>query len=173
MKKFNFHRRAKRRVPLLNTTATADISFMLLVFFLVTSSMDSDKGLTRNLPPKSDAPTEELVDIQREDILQLHIKSDGNVEADGENIVKDSISECVASFVEARGPLASKAIVEIESDSTAEYGTYFKVQNEIVRGYAIARGKYAMKRYKKPYKQLADDEKDQVRKYYPQRISER
>lgn len=173
MKKFNFHRRAKRRVPLLNTTATADISFMLLVFFLVTSSMDSDKGLTRNLPPKSDAPAEELVDIQREDILQLHIKSDGSVEADGTGISNDSISERVASFVEARGPLASKAIIEIESDSTAEYGTYFKVQNEIVRGYAIARGKYAMKRYKKAYHLLSDDIKNQIRKYYPQRISEK
>ena len=45
-----FHR-GQREIPELNTTSTADISFMLLVFFLVTSSMDSDKGLRRQLPP--------------------------------------------------------------------------------------------------------------------------
>ncbi len=44
-------KRQKRRVPQLNTTATADISFMLLTFFLVTTSMDVDKGLVRQLPP--------------------------------------------------------------------------------------------------------------------------
>ena len=43
--------RKKRQVPSLNTTSTADISFMLLILFLVTSSMDIDKGLTRQLPP--------------------------------------------------------------------------------------------------------------------------
>ena len=44
-------RRQKHRVPALNTTSTADISFMLLIFFLVASSMDVDKGLSRQLPP--------------------------------------------------------------------------------------------------------------------------
>ena len=38
-------------MPQLNTTSTADISFMLLILFLVTSSMDVDKGLSRPLPP--------------------------------------------------------------------------------------------------------------------------
>ena len=41
-------------MPQLNTTSTADISFMLLIFFLVTSSMDTDKGLTSQLPPPED-----------------------------------------------------------------------------------------------------------------------
>ena len=44
-------RRRKREVPGLNTTSTADISFMLLIFFLVTTNMDVDKGLIRQLPP--------------------------------------------------------------------------------------------------------------------------
>ena len=47
-------RRKRREVPGLNTTSTADISFMLLVFFLVTTSMDADKGMNRQLPPKTD-----------------------------------------------------------------------------------------------------------------------
>lgn len=43
--------RRKRTVPQLNATSTADISFMLLIFFLVTTSMDLDKGLGKKLPP--------------------------------------------------------------------------------------------------------------------------
>ena len=49
-----FGRRHREPVPELNTSSTADISFMLLVFFLVTSSMDSDKGLATQLPPPED-----------------------------------------------------------------------------------------------------------------------
>ena len=64
-------RRRHREVPELNTTSTADISFMLLVFFLVTSSMDADKGMGRMLPPVNDQ--QEQRDISRSDILQLSI----------------------------------------------------------------------------------------------------
>jgi len=52
-----FLKNRQRRVPELNTTSTADISFMLLILFLVTTSMDIDKGLSRQLPPPT--PPEE------------------------------------------------------------------------------------------------------------------
>ena len=57
-------RRRKRDIPGLNTTSTADISFMLLIFFLVTSSMDTDKGLPRQLPPPDDSTRQEEVEIK-------------------------------------------------------------------------------------------------------------
>ena len=47
-----FRKRNHRQIPELNTTSTADISFMLLIFFLVTSSMDTDKGLMRQMAPR-------------------------------------------------------------------------------------------------------------------------
>ena len=54
----NFHHR-RRSVPQLNTTSTADISFMLLIFFLVTTNMDVDKGITRQLPPQGQQQSEQ------------------------------------------------------------------------------------------------------------------
>lgn len=60
-----FVRRNKRQVPGVNTASTADISFMLLIFFLVTTSMDVDKGLFRLLPspePQKQLKTETIVD---------------------------------------------------------------------------------------------------------------
>ena len=73
-----FGHRRHSQVPSLNTTSTADISFMLLVFFLVTSSMDSDKGLRRQLPPP---PQEEqqAVDILQEDIMTVVLSADGQL----------------------------------------------------------------------------------------------
>ena len=67
-----FFRRKNREIPELNTTSTADISFMLLVFFLVTSSMDTDKGLSRQLPPLDDEPKKE-VDISRSNVMQIRL----------------------------------------------------------------------------------------------------
>ena len=61
-------RRKRREVPGLNTTSTADISFMLLVFFLVTTSMDVDKGMNRQLPPKQDEK-QEMMDVDRSKVM--------------------------------------------------------------------------------------------------------
>jgi len=66
-------RRKRQEIPALNTTSTADISFMLLIFFLVTSSMDADKGLLRQLPPPNDATEEQEVEIKKRNILELEL----------------------------------------------------------------------------------------------------
>ena len=63
--------RPKRRVPGLNTTSTADISFMLLIFFLVTSSMDSDKGLARQLPPPQNEQVEQELKVKERNVLKI------------------------------------------------------------------------------------------------------
>ena len=70
-------RRKRREVPGLNTTSTADISFMLLVFFLVTTSMDADKGMNRQLPPKPDEKQEEMMDVDRSKVMSLALSEEG------------------------------------------------------------------------------------------------
>ena len=67
-------RREKRSVPQLNTTSTADISFILLVFFLIMTSMDTDKGLSRMLPAMTDKERqEETTDIERSNVLSIRL----------------------------------------------------------------------------------------------------
>ena len=77
--------RRQREIPELNTTSTADISFMLLVFFLVTSSMDTDHGLGRQLAPMDDQRQEQH-DVNRSNVLQISIDDNDQLtcEADGE-----------------------------------------------------------------------------------------
>ena len=69
-------RRHRHSVPLLNTTSTADISFMLLIFFLVTTSMDVDKGLRHQLPPAERQRQEESTAVNKADMLALTIEAD-------------------------------------------------------------------------------------------------
>lgn len=75
-------KRRKRHTTLrLNTTSTSDISFMLLIFFLVTTSMDSDKGLGRQLPPPEPDRQEEVTDVDRKLIMTLHLMAGGRLTA--------------------------------------------------------------------------------------------
>jgi len=73
--------RRKRTVPQLNATSTADISFMLLIFFLVTTSMDLDKGLARKLPPMEKDKQEESV-VNKENIIKVYITGDNKIIVD-------------------------------------------------------------------------------------------
>ena len=71
-------RKRRHDIPGLNTTSTADISFMLLIFFLVTTSMDVDKGLRRQLPPAQQEKIEQESLVDKGKLMELKI-TEGNV----------------------------------------------------------------------------------------------
>lgn len=95
-------RHDRRRVPSLNTTATGDISFMLLVFFLVITSMDTDKGLLRKLPPQDNEKEETIADIDKRNVLQLTLTASGDILADGKPLNGDSLRKEVMTFVDKK-----------------------------------------------------------------------
>ena len=72
-------REKRHSIPELNTTSTADISFLLLIFFLLTTSMDSDKGLGRMMPPPEPDKQEEMQDVKKDNVLTLHLMKDGKL----------------------------------------------------------------------------------------------
>ena len=78
-----FIRKRKHQIPGLNTTSTADISFMLLIFFLVTTSMDVDKGLRRQLPPAHPKTTQQESIVEKDKLLELSITADNVVMQNG------------------------------------------------------------------------------------------
>ena len=127
-----FLRRKHRDVPELNTTSTADISFMLLVFFLVTSSMDSDKGLGRMLPPMDDQP-QEVQDIHRSNVLQVRIDDHDSLFCDDRAVTLAELQQQVESFVASRQ--TDRYVVAVETDRKTSYNAYFEMQNAIVAAY--------------------------------------
>ncbi|HEY9551544.1 MAG TPA: biopolymer transporter ExbD, partial [Prevotella sp.] len=66
-------KKRRRQVPGLNTTSTADISFMLLIFFLVTTSMDVDKGLLRQLPPAQNNQEQQVSEVEKSTLMAIKI----------------------------------------------------------------------------------------------------
>ena len=125
-------RRRHREVPELNTTSTADISFMLLVFFLVTSSMDSDKGLSRVLSP-ADEPQQEVQDIHRSDVMEIRIDDRDSLYCDGKHVSLSELQQQVESFVASRQ--TDNYVLNVETGRQTSYNAYFEMQNAVVAAY--------------------------------------
>lgn len=158
-------------MPQLNTTSTADISFILLVFFLVMTSMDVDKGLPRTLPPLADTSATAAVDVARDNVLQLEITAAGTLLADGQPAGVDALRGRVTSFVEASADKSS-LIITLDVDRSAPYASYFSVHNEIAAAYNAMRDRYAKKIYRCSYISCTPEQRENVRRIYPQRIVE-
>ena len=125
-------RRKQSEGPELNTTSTADISFMLLVFFLVTSSMDTDHGLGRRLAPMDDHHQEQR-DINRSNVLQVSIDDNDVLSCDGKTVTLDELRQQVESFLASRQ--TSQYVIAVETGRKTSYNAYFEMQNSIVAAY--------------------------------------
>ena len=93
----------KHSVPGLNTTSTADISFMLLIFFLVASSMDIDKGLSRQLPPAEHKQQQNETEVNRQRLLEIKITARNQLLVDGKPMTQKQLPLSLIQFITARG----------------------------------------------------------------------
>lgn len=164
-----FRKRKRRRVPGLNTTSTADISFMLLIFFLVTTSLDTEKGLLRRLPPPPQQEQTEKTTVKEDDLMNIAIDGDNRLTCNGETTTIEELTRKVASFVAAR---PKTHVLSVAADRNTSYDTYFNVQNALVAVYNSLRDGYARKQFGHPYRECSDEEKELAITEYPQRISE-
>ena len=183
--------RPKRRIPSLNTTSTADISFMLLIFFLVTSSMDTDKGLPRQLPPMQDEQTEQMLQVKERNVLRIRIDSSNAMTCNDEAVTPELLTERIKTFVANKGNASSlpeksrrevnffgicevsdRHILSIHVDRETSYNAYFQMQNAIVKAYAQLRNELAKKKFGRPLAKCSQEEREAIGMVYPQRISE-
>lgn len=163
-----FHRK-RREVPGLNTTSTADISFMLLIFFLVTTSMDADKGMGRKLPPLDPDQQQEQMDVDRSKVMTLRLAADGTLTLNEQPADVHKIKRQLKEFIVRTGP---EHILELQTDRDCSYDDYFTLQNEIVRSYREIRDAAAKQRYACPFSQCNEEQRESLNADYPQRIQE-
>lgn len=163
-------RRKKRQVPGLNTASTADISFMLLIFFLVTTSMDVDKGLFRVLPsPEPQKLEQQETTVDKSTLLALHVTAQNQLLVNDKPQNVNKLSGEVIKFVHRLG---ARHLISIESDRDANYDLYFQMQNQIMMAYQQLRDEYSQKHFGKDFSSLSSEQKEKVRKACPQRITE-
>jgi biopolymer transport protein ExbD len=187
----------KKKMPGLNTTSTADISFMLLIFFLITTSMDTDKGLARRLPKPPEPDQEDAtMDIKARNILYVRINAAGQlwVEDEVNGAGYADIKELrprVKEFVKNEQNLSKwpekhvknidllgqcvvtdKHVISVQTDRGTPYDIYFQVQNELVAAYNELRNEISKQKFGRLYEALSQEQKAAIRQYYPQNISE-
>ena len=182
---------SKKKVPAMNTSSTADIAFLLLCYFLMTTTMGSQTGLSRRLPPmpEKDQKVEDQK-INRRNIIQVKINSADRILAGSEPIdvsqLKDKIKEFLtnptndpnlpekeAKEIEGYGTYnVSKGVISLQNDRGTSYQAYIAVQNELVKAINEIRDDFAMREYGKKYALLDTDKQDIVKNCIPQNISE-
>ena len=184
-------KRRKREVPSLNTTSTADISFMLLIFFLVTSSMDTDKGLTSQLPPPQDNTEQQEQQVKERNVMQITLSENDMLTCGGDTISLVELAQRVHDFVansndDPKLPemsqrevhlmglckVSDRHIITIQAHRLTSYDAYFEMQNAIARGYTRLRNELAMRRFGHTLAQCSQEEHDAIVMVYPKRISE-
>ncbi len=181
----------KRNAEGINASSSADIAFLLLIFWLTTTTMNSDKGLQRRLPPMPDEKQQqEDVKVNRRNIIQVKINSNDRIIAGGQIMeiseIKDKIVEFVTNpmnletlpekemkEIEGFGQYAvSKGVVSLQNDRGTSYNAYLQVQNELVKAFNEIRDDFAVKNYGKKYNALDEDKQKIIREAIPQSISE-
>ena len=162
-------RHRKHRVPGLNTTSTADISFMLLIFFLVASSMDVDKGLPRQLPPAEHKQQQDETEVNRQRLLEIKITAQNQLLVDGKPMSQNQLSNHILRFIMARG---KSHLISLDTHPESSYDAYFHVQNALVAAYREWRDRTAQQKYGRVYNQLSPQQREELRTLCPQRVAE-
>jgi len=170
---------SRRTLPEINAGSMADIAFLLLIFFLVTTTMDVDTGLVRKLPAMPEE--EEIIDdsqIKARNIYVVLVNAKDQLLVEEELMDISQLREGAKGFLNNWGknqdlsdsPL--KAIISLQNDRGTSYEMYIKVQNELSAAYRELRDAEAQRKFGVYYAELEGELKKEVRKMYPQKISE-
>ncbi len=182
---------AKRAAPEINAGSMADIAFLLLIFFLVTTTMDVDTGITRKLPPPVE-DNQEDIDVKDRNVLKILVNSRDDLMVNGKRMdvrmlkdkAKDFMSihpnddtypETKDKFIEEldKTVVASKGVISLKNDRGTSYEMYIAVQNELARAFNEMKDEKSVDMYGIKYSQLVDPVKIKIiNKLVPVPISE-
>jgi biopolymer transport protein ExbD len=168
---------AKRELQEINAGSMADIAFLLLIFFLVTTTMESNYGVSRKLPPIQDQ-TDPGPEVKKKNVLEIVVNGQDRMLIEGEEKEIKDIKPIALAFITNNGkdPKSSdnpqKAIIQIKHTRQTSYKEYISIYNELLSVYAVVRNRYAKQKFGKLYEDLDKKEQKEVKKFYPQQIAE-
>lgn len=157
----------RKGAPEVNAGSMADIAFLLLIFFLVTTTIETDAGLDRMLPPL-EPPTDEPPVIKEKNIFTVSINKNGQLLVEEKIMDIKNLKEAAIAYLDNGGaPSGSpeycsyckgkrdaessdnptKAIISLKNDRETKYSTYITVQNELVGAYNTLRNREAKRLY--------------------------
>ncbi|WP_317208779.1 ExbD/TolR family protein [Tenacibaculum aquimarinum] len=164
---------SKQDWPEINAGSMADIAFLLLIFFLVTTTMDVDSGILKKIPQEEKHPRE--ITIKEKNLLEITINKNNELFINEQTVAISELKEIALNFIDNGGGLnkdgqecnwcngnknpkssdhPTKAIIAIDADRNADYGTYISVLDNINSAYDQLRNKLSVKLYGKNYNAL-------------------
>ena len=168
---------ARRSSPEVNAGSMADIAFLLLIFFLVTTTIETDSGISRKLPPIEEQ--EEDVIIKQKNIFTVLLNGKDQILVEDELMELEDIRAAAIEFLDngggkgedacdyckgERDPSSSdnpdKAIVSLKNERETSYAAYISVQNELVAAYTHLRNVRAEELYGESYSEMLKNYKD-------------
>lgn len=182
---------ARRAAPEINAGSMADIAFLLLIFFLVTTTMDTDIGITRILPPPV-KNKDTHVDVKDRNVLKILINSHDLMLVNGKPGSVATLPQRVEDFMalhpnDSKFPevkeeyipelgkkvMMTKGVVSLKNDRGTSYEMYIKVQNALAKAFDEMKDQESIKYYGVPFKDLVNQKKiDLINKLVPIRVSE-
>jgi biopolymer transport protein ExbD len=180
--------RNKKEIPEINAGSMADIAFLLLIFFLVTVTMDVDTGITRKLPPPVETDTE--INFNQRNIFEVLVNSANMLLVEGKPGNLQTLKEDTKTFflnpnndpnlpekkleqINLMGDVyVSKGVISLKNDRGTSYEMYIKVQNELTRAFQEMRDELSVERFGTKYDKLSAEKQEAVQSVIPMAISE-
>ena len=189
----------KRKVQEINAGSMADIAFLLLIFFLVATTMNTDTGLVRMLPPMPpEDQKQEDIKVKERNLFLVLISGSGNIMAGNpgkqeiidlrqlkekakEFILNPMDSEDLPEKTDKEIELAdgskwvypeSQGVISLQTTRDTNYQSYIMVQNELTRAFNEVRDDIAMRKFGAKFSELPEEQRNAVSKAVPQKISE-
>ncbi|MBP3532906.1 MAG: biopolymer transporter ExbD [Alistipes sp.] len=185
----------KRQVQEINAGSMADIAFLLLIFFLVATTMNVDTGLVRVLPPMPDPNVkQEDIKVKERNLLLVFVSGSGNIMAGGQLIdirqLKDKAKEFILNpYNDENLPEkedkelelpdgqkwvypVSQGVISLQNTRDTGYQVYIRVQNELTRAFNEVRDEVAMSKFGKKFADLQEEQRKVITAAVPMKISE-
>ncbi len=169
---------ARRSAPEVNAGSMADIAFLLLIFFLVTTTIETDSGISRKLPPPQEDEVEPPI-LKEKNIFVVELNKNNDLLVEEAPMELGDLREAAVKFLDngggkgedacnhcqgAKDPSSSdnptKAVISLRNNRETNYATYIAVQNELVAAYTQLRNREAQRQYGKSFEQMEKDLKD-------------
>lgn len=185
----------KRKVQEINAGSMSDIAFLLLIFFLVATTMNVDTGLVRVLPPMPDPNVkQEDIKVKERNLLLVFVSGSGNIMAGGQLIdirqLKDKAKEFILNpYNDENLPEkedkelelpdgqkwvypVSQGVISLQNTRDTGYQVYIRVQNELTRAFNEVRDEVAMSKFGKKFSELQEEQRKVITTAVPMKISE-
>lgn len=186
---------ARREIQEINAGSMADIAFLLLIFFLVSTTMDTDSGILTKLPPMPEETQDEQVDVKERNIFVVLVNRNNQLLVEGELMNIRDLREAAKEFImnptdDPNLPakevvevpyfgvveVTKKHVVSIQNDRGTSYEMYIAVQNEISAAYNELRDALSLRKFGVKFDDLKgeenEDKREAIEDIVPRNISE-